>query len=126
MKQIIQTIPDMGPIIDTAIARLKTQPKTPLSPFAVDTDGTVQLCTAAAVAAAGFEVRFGPEVAGQFVDRLVEGGTPALYAGYKDLGLPAALCAEFKARNDGFSAAERSTRAIELLQASPSGVFAAN
>jgi hypothetical protein len=110
----------MQRIIDRAIDRLKTQGPTPLSPCAVSDEGIIQLCTAAAVASAGLELRHGVSASMIFEETLATTrDTTALYETFALLSLPRALCETMKIYNDSVPSATRQDAVVKFLDSLP-------
>lgn len=106
--------------IEKAIKRLTSQGMTPLSPCEVDSDGRVRMCTAAAVAAAGLEERFGGEASRQFEQRLMQqAGVSALYEAFARLDLPRSLCDSMKIYNDSVPHLQRREAVVNFLAELP-------
>jgi hypothetical protein len=110
----------MKTIIKQAIERLRAQGPTPPSPCAVDSDGSVRLCAAAAVAAAGLNHWYGPDAAREFEQQLARSETStALDEAFARLALPQTLCDAVRMYNDSVVGSQRREAIIEYLAKLP-------
>jgi hypothetical protein len=106
----------MHSVIAQAIRRLRNQGMTPRSPCDVDVAGQVRLCTAAAVAAAGLEQRFGAEASQEFERQLLRAQAfDPLYDAFARLAFPRSLCETLKIYNDSVAPERRREAVIEFL-----------
>lgn len=103
--------------IDSAIKRLRQQGPTPFSPCSADNGGEVRLCAAAAVAAAGVELKLGQRARLSFEKALASSGdSEYVRQTYERLGWETSDCDRIFVYNNSLSDRERQDGVISFLQ----------
>ena len=102
--------------IDEAIRIIKTQGQTPESPGELRQNGTISLCTAAALAAAGLELAGNLKRRQQFEEELIlTQSSEPIRRMFRELGWSVELCNKAVIANDHFAPSLRSESVTRYL-----------